>query len=174
MNYFLSFLIALSGIFLIVLLRKYLSLRAKSAHDYGKYSQEFFRSIRPLIEDDETPIELLRKLRFLNDVISDKNIAWILVSFPMRRVDAYVQDHSKKIITEFFVRRPELEASYFNTIAVWFLAVTALSPIPGVFARYAISEGSINSATNDVARKKHCDDHNNDGPITPHGMMAIR
>ncbi len=171
MSYLLSILIVITGVAVVMALRAYVALRAKSAVDFGKYSRSFYSDVKALVEDDETPHELLLRVAVMNETICNRKAAMVLASFPTRRIPSYSRNATAKVLTEFFVHRPELERVYHNSLGAWFLAVTAYSPLIGLVARYAISEDSIDAAATDFVRTAHCEDGNGGGPMNHSGAL---
>jgi hypothetical protein len=134
-----ALIVASIGVITVLLGAAYLNLRARAASEYSMAVIDFYDSIKPLLEDDEVPIEILDQLAFYNDMIDDSTVVRFLVQHKTSgRRNARARETAlrhNKLSTEFFARRPELEPAYGAATATWFFAVTALSPVLGRLAR---------------------------------------
>ena len=153
--------------FFVYLLACYISFRAECAKEYEQATEEFYRSIDPLVSDDETPVEMLELIEFLNETISDKTQANALLrhASKARWSGSRVMSYSRKINTEFLARRTELEKPFFLALMAWFRAITALSPIKGQFARIVIQEGAEPRIASELAKSRGRHDNHENGAI---------
>lgn len=143
------FLVAIMGSLAVLAFASYVQLRAKAAVEYRASATAFFDAADQLASRDDAPPELLDTVSALNDSMSDRRAAknlLLYLSGETRWKDSDAFLRRKKILTEFFVRQPELELVYHEVILNWFLAVTALSPLVGKLARLMMSERTLEAA----------------------------
>lgn len=168
MTYFFGFLIGILGISVIFTLLSYLHMKTALAREYGKAAEGFFVSVKPLVADDETPVEILETIQNLNSMISEPRSARMLLAYLADdRWRPTKHGERNKIYVEFFHRRPELEEPCKSAFAYWFRAVTCLSPFFGKMVRVAIDERNVDRAVTTVSSKKrdasfennHCPPH---------------
>jgi len=148
-------------------LSSYAVFKANSVEEYSEAIKDFYESIDPIVSDDETPIELLRLIDYLNLTISDRSIAGALLKHASRGrwSVSSAMPFDRKIATEFFVRRPELEKPYGNAVLSWFRAVTALSPLKGQLARVVIQEGAERRITVELAKSDKSHNRHGNGTV---------
>jgi hypothetical protein len=146
-----SFLIAAIGSTLVLLFASYLQLRLRAVTEYAAAAAAFFRAAETMTSCDEAPPELLDALSAMNETVSDRRAARSMLSY--LSADARWRDMNsdaflrrKKVLTEFFERRPELERTYHEIVVDWFLAITALSPVVGKLARIAMTGDAVEAA----------------------------
>jgi hypothetical protein len=154
MTYATAFIITVFVCALLVAVRRYLQIKANSALEYQTATDGFFNSIKPIVDDDETPDEILDIIRGFGATITDKHIPMVFLSY--LRNDRWRHPEwglQNKILAEFFHRRPELEKSFEAALLNWFRAVTSLSPLVGAAVRTAMMEEKLKSAAVQVTAK---------------------
>jgi hypothetical protein len=167
MIYVIGILIATVGIAVTFTALSYLKMNISMARQYHKAAEGFFSSVKPLISDDETPIEILKTLDALNKMLTERRSARLLLMYladeRWRRGDFAKKN---KIYVEFFQTRPELEESYKMAFENWFTAVTCLSPFFGKVVRLAMDEHNVERAVTTVSanaevlgNNNHCSAH---------------
>lgn len=88
---------------------------------YEKHAEEFFRSVEPLYEDSETPLEVLKMLTAVGWCITNSagpSLLYHVFSNPRKLLE--ITDDDRRIratIAEFLARRTELEKPYRE--ALW-------------------------------------------------------
>ena len=162
MSYLISISLTIVGILSILGLRSYLRMRVAAANEYADASRDFFNAAKPLISDDETPDEIIQVIKMLNFTIHDKNVASYLIAYPLHPKMSTKTQRFIKVSEEFFCDRRELEESYQKMFMSWFIAVTALSPIKGMAARYALANKDIHSAAARASRRVQKRQNGND------------
>jgi len=129
------------------------------AREYGDATEAFFKAASPIVQDGEVPEELLQVVATLNDSLTDRRCARkLLVYLASGRWKARSSTPSAllNIRSEFFHRRPELEAPFHEMAVQWFSAVTALSPLSGVLARSFMAEPEVEgAAVRTTARRRN-------------------
>lgn len=163
MTYIIGTLIALVGVSAILLFGRYLRFLSSAANEYRVASRGFFASAKPLVNDDETPDDVLALIDGLNSTIYDRRSSrFLLIYLTNCRWKDDVGIHHKTM-AEFFHKRPELEKPFKDMIIQWFRAVTALSPIIGRAVRLAMNEINLEKAASKISKKsriEHCSDNN--------------
>lgn len=166
MAYILGLLIAVLGVGVVLTVQSFFHMKLALSREYRKATEKFFASVKPLVSDDETPAEVLRVIDTLNKSIADGRSAMMLCAFLANgRWRHFHPSEMNKVRAEFFHRRPELERPYHEAIYSWFMAVTALSPLFGNAARFAMDEKNVERAVNSasaivVAKSRHDNNHN--------------
>ena len=156
MIYVWGILLGLLGYAAIRAVRAYASAWLRREKIREKSIRGFYAAMKPLVEDEDTPTELLRVLSVLNQTISDPRIVQHLLQFQGK--DRWWRRESRpttltKTATEFFAKRPELEEPFVRAIGEWLLAVTASSPVLGRVLRVSMSRDAIPEAAEAAAGK---------------------
>lgn len=143
----------------------YVVFRAHSESEFASAIDEFYTSAQPLVDDDETPVSILRFIKFLNATVDDPKTARKLFLVATRlklNVIALRSEAQERVI--FFGRRNELEKPYNKMLVAWVAAVTSRSTIFGWAAQQALTDNVAKNAVSIVAEKRDCG-------IVPNGAM---
>lgn len=151
MSYFLAFVLVFFGVIAVFTLRAFARWRVNAAREYQTATEKFFAATKPLLADDETPLEIIDVICALNDTIQDMRMASGLASYPAHVYWSEGTQRVFKVAEEFFAARPELEDGFHAMFTNWFIAVTALAPITGTVARYSLA--SLDSMKSAAARE---------------------
>jgi hypothetical protein len=124
----------------------YARKRNKQRRRYEIHITTFYESVRPLISDEDTPVEILRLLRFLNGEISNPTAARFAVLAMRSSSKSYLDAKNNSeissldsIVEEFLRKRPELGKKLIQAIAAAMLAVSYNSLIFGYFLRFILA-----------------------------------
>jgi len=175
MSYFIAMILATIGCAIVVFTLKYIEFLAARRREYAEAASEFFDAASALAADDETPEKILRGIDSLNQTIIDRRVALSILSYVRserwQKIDGSIAELNK-LHAEFFHKRPELERPYRRAVASWFKAVTALSPLIGNLARFAVTAPDVEPATfraaKRIASKRENSDHHHDGARRAH------
>lgn len=138
---------ALALLYGLYLLRRY---DLAQLEEFEFYAKEFHEAAKPLIEDDETPEEVLHQLSKMNRILSSRtaarNFMWLIAS---RR--HHVGGHGPSAeVREFFRRRPELEAKFVEAMTATILAMSYRSRFWGYKLRLWFSAIETNEKKEEI------------------------
>lgn len=156
--------IAALGSISVLTFVSYLQLRSRASTEYATAASAFFAAADTLASCDDVPSELTDALSAMNETISDRRaanglLAYLSAEARWKDMNSESFLRRKKTLTEFFARRPELEATYHQAVVNWFLAITALSPLVGKLARVAMTEDTVEAVAG--SRRRFRGDRNN-------------
>ena len=121
---------------------------------YQGHVQEFYRSIQPLLKDDETPGEVLQVIGFLNSRIDDRHAMYRFLKFVgLGKVFSHTKtERMVPVVHQFFARRPELEESYRDALMHGMMALSFNAPLPvGLIFRFWLASTATTRAEPDLA-----------------------
>lgn len=111
-------------------------------HRYHVHARYFFEAAKPLLQDDDTPDEILKFLAFLNRRVVDQGGARalyrLLSSGQLDNLYANVPQEAHRM-REFLAARPELEKPFVIAMVHALAAMTFLSPFYGPKVRRLMS-----------------------------------
>ena len=107
---------------------------------YEQAADRFYKSIKPLMEDADTPDELLDMIGFLNGQIVERSgargVIYALLCSSSKVRQAEGVKAIRKSLGEFFEKRPELEKPFVEATAYALVAVILNgSGVAGIVAR---------------------------------------
>lgn len=105
---------------------------------YEASAKEFWRWAEPLLKDDETPLQVLDTLAFVNQKITTAKSSWALIAAMVLVKNGHTPAVESSAVDAFFKRRPELGPVYDRAVAAGVLAITYSSLFSGYFARRLI------------------------------------
>lgn len=128
-------LLVLVALGILLMLKVYLTLKAKAIRQYRRSANAFFEKAKPLLSDEEVPDSLRDHVYFLSESIDDPDTVYLALHVIRNGKGKRVPSPAQKQSREFFARRPELEKAYHDAILSWFIAITAMRPIVGAACR---------------------------------------
>lgn len=116
---------------------RYAATRLRHLSHYERWSDEFFREVKPLLSDDRTPSAVLEVVAFLNrQIVSDRAARSALSSFAYRVDPKVVASTSLHRDLETFSRDlPELSDAFGRACLSAMRAISYRSPFAGFFLR---------------------------------------
>jgi hypothetical protein len=139
--------IALAFLAVVLLVAAYvpkrvLKRRGAMLQQHSRFRDDFYRYAQPLLEDDDTPVVVLKILRFMNLQLSRKSSARSFLASILRRrtISNYTSDDFREmdVINEFIRKRPELAKSFNRACASGLLAISYRSVVFGWIVRKLI------------------------------------
>lgn len=144
--------------------------RTRLLLSYEKATDRFYSSIKPLLDDDETPEEILSLLCFLNDqIVNTKGARGALIALLIsddRAEEIKQVRENKKVLRAFFDRRPELEKPFIEAACSALVAVILNGRgVTGILARLILKKiiTKSTSAAPDYAENIYVHSGRNDG-----------
>jgi hypothetical protein len=123
--------------------------------DYELWSSEFFENARPLVNDQDTPDEVLDLLQFANNLLTNKRASRRLLK-AILDVDDTLGTPSETEFTApldaFFERRPELGRAFVRAMTSGLFALTFVCGRDGARVRREILKDFGNSEPTRVGR----------------------
>ncbi len=110
-------------------------LDRKRLDKYQYRVRRFYDRIKPVVDDDETPDEVLETIKFLSDQIDDPNSARLLHHVLTLEPRTQWKDERSGSQMAFFERRPELFRPFAEAVSSGLLAITYLDRWRGSRAR---------------------------------------
>ena len=108
-------------------LRFFVRIRSSQLDGYETWSQTFYAKVQPLIDDKETPKEVLDVIDFVNARLSDKLSARRALFALLRGRGENVSNEAKaasNVVKAFRFERPELASSFHHACAAGLLAIS--------------------------------------------------
>jgi hypothetical protein len=120
----------------------YLRMRLMDLRNFESFSQQFHASAQPLLDDNDTPDEVLDILLFSSRCMSGAAHAKSLYRFLREGARPAMSAESRRRIqvkNDFLARRPELMPPFNTAIFSWFMAMSFTSRFYGPMLRLWLS-----------------------------------
>jgi len=119
-------------------------------------TNEFFENAAPLIDDDETPKEILSRLKALNSLLTMPRSPFVLLhvlsSGEMMQDETAEYERRQAVIDEFLNRRSELLPRFHRACAVSLFAISYKSRFLGPFIRIVLGAAGDGKRAGKVAQ----------------------